>query len=130
MVGVSVDVGVRVLVGVNVGVGVKIFVGLGVYESVRIGDNVCVGVGMGIGRVFTLSDTARLTAVVTTMAEVMTRTLPPVIPTMDGKSGGRLSQSDLRNPIVAVVVRIPSEMLTYFLSPANLSDLIPSFLKC
>ena len=128
MVGVSVGVGVRVLV--DVGFGVKVFVGLGVYEGVRVGDDVCVGVGIGIERVFTLSDTAKLTAVMTTTAEVRTRTLPPVIPAIDGKRGGRLSQSDLRNPIVAVVVRMPSEMLTYFLSPTNLSDLIRNFLNC
>ena len=64
--------------------------------------------------------------VATTNTEVMTMVLPMVIPNRDGNNTGILIQRNFKNPRVAVEVKMPSEILMYLLSPANLKDRIPN----
>jgi len=122
-------VGMRVGAGVCAEVGTRVCFGAGFEIVAGTGVEVRVGVGGGSKSGATTLGAERASPVVTPTATVMVRTLPMVTPTTGASMVGILNHKDCRNPMVAAAVRIPSEMLMNFESPASLRAVIPSFLK-
>ena len=146
---VGVSVGVSVGEGVRVGVNVEVSVGLGLGSGVAVsvipvfgicgvvpvengeGVNVRVGISVGGSGVGLLTELtiARPLAVATATAVVTKISLPVTTPNTDGNRDGKLSQINCTSPMVAVVVRTPSAILTNFLSPVIRSAVMPNNLR-
>ena len=111
-VGVKEGLGVSVMVGVNVSVwvGVDVAVAVGVGVLVDVAASVAVGVGDGKMRGTTVVGMAIPIAEITKVINRRVAILSIVLPNQDDSNGGVLSHNKFKNPILAVVVRIPSGM--------------------
>ena len=114
---------------VDVGLGEKVSVDSGVDVAAGGGVQVDVTDGGGRGRSGVSDDAKSISPAMTAMEERIVSNLPFVRTSVEENMDGILNHNIIKGLMVAVVVRMPREVLINFLLPSSRSETMPNDLK-